>query len=378
MPTVPTIEVGGVRFGTDKLSHFVSSGWTLYGSYRRALAEGLDPHQAERAAIRRGLLEESLILGGMTSGLVSLSDLEAGAEGMRFYRDLCSGPDPVLERADDGTWEIRHPIDMRAYVTPEWDESYQPQVYRSWRWRKVRPVLEGYCDRLDDPEVVRMRRELEQRDRVTVVEEVVRELVAEGRMEDPWQFTIEAVCGRPARRWWGREDTAPAEPRGAPPAPDELEPVIERHEEATSRRRIGVLSVGWAYPEVAAASVGVLSTRLPEGADCRTSCDLWGGFVQLAPGAGGGRISAGYGRVIGELGGDRPVLANVYLALGVKATLLRTWGEDVSRAPPGQTYLGPEMEFSVAKVNMGLGVLRRVDGSEGDPWLVVGTLGWGF
>ena len=50
MPFTPTIKVAGVRMGTDKLSHVVSSGWTYYASYRKALDSGLDAKEAERAA----------------------------------------------------------------------------------------------------------------------------------------------------------------------------------------------------------------------------------------------------------------------------------------------------------------------------------------
>ncbi len=42
MPYTPTIEVAGVRFGTDKLAHLVSSGWTYYGEYRKGLKKGSD------------------------------------------------------------------------------------------------------------------------------------------------------------------------------------------------------------------------------------------------------------------------------------------------------------------------------------------------
>ena len=45
-------------------------------------------------------------------------------------------------------------------------------------------------------------------------------------------------------------------------------------------------------------------------------------------------------------------------------TVLRTWG-GASPLPTGQTYAGAEFEFSVARVNMGVGILHRVDGDEG-------------
>jgi hypothetical protein len=96
MPYAPTIELAGIRIGTDKLAHMVSSGWTYYGEYRRGLKKGLTPEKAERRAVRRGILEESLILGKLASGVLAIPDLEASYAGMRFYRDLCDTEDPVL------------------------------------------------------------------------------------------------------------------------------------------------------------------------------------------------------------------------------------------------------------------------------------------
>ena len=45
MPYTPTLEVGGVRFGTDKLAHLVSSGWTYYKEYYRGISKGQTPDE---------------------------------------------------------------------------------------------------------------------------------------------------------------------------------------------------------------------------------------------------------------------------------------------------------------------------------------------
>ena len=55
----------------------------------------------------------------------------------------------------------------------------------------------SYMYRLDDPQVVEMRRRYRERDTGSLVDEMVAERVAEGKMPDPAQFTLEAVCGRP-------------------------------------------------------------------------------------------------------------------------------------------------------------------------------------
>ena len=196
MPFTPTLEVAGVRMGTDKLAHLVSSGWTYYKEYYRGLQKGETPEEAKRRAVNRGIVEESLILGRLASGVTAIPDLEANSAGMQFYLDLCDTEDPILKLGEDG-WFISRPVDLRDYVTPRWDESFQPPIYTKGRWRKVKPVLETYCDRLADPQVVAMRRRYRERDKESLVEKLVAERVAEGKLQDPAQFGIEAVCAEP-------------------------------------------------------------------------------------------------------------------------------------------------------------------------------------
>jgi hypothetical protein len=376
MPLTPTIQVNGIRIGTEKLSHFVSSGWYYSRRYRRLVEKGASPAEAERAALRRGILEERLILGAATSGITSIADLEAGYQGMHFYLDLCSGEDPILDRID-GRWTIRRPIDLRDYVHPGWDESYRNSIFAKRRWKKVEPALRQYCDRLEDPKVLAMLRHYDREDRFTLVQEVIAELVDEGRFADPDRFSIWAVCGR---------DPPPPEPDLEIPgsAPDsaggEDPELIERiiaHDRATERRTIRTIALRLSHPQVASASLGWIFTRQPVDYDCRTPCDHWGPFTQIEPGLGGGKLSLGWGRVIGEQRRGRIALSSVYLAMGLKASVLRTWGDD-SREPANQSYLGPEFEFSVARVNMGIGFLNLIDGATGSDWIMTWYFGWGF
>ena len=377
MPFTPTIEVAGVRIGTDKLSHLVSSGWTYYSTYRKALeSNGHEPQEAVRAAVRRGILEESLMLGGMTSGVTSVADIEASLQGLRFYRDLCDGDDPILQKKSD-EWVVTRPIELRDYVEPRWDESYQPPIYSRRRWRKVRPVLETYCNRLADPQVVEMLRRYRVRDTRTVVGEVVAELVAEGKLEDPAQFGIEAVCAILEVPAAALSDATTA-PKPSPAVDGaEMKERVIAEERDRRRRALGLLGFQLTYPQVVAASIGVMATSQPSTYDCRTACDFWGPFAQLEPGLGGGKLSVGWGRAIGSTNKGDQFLSNVYLALAGKATVLRTWG-DIGAVAPGRTFAGAELDFSVARVNFGLGVLYRVSSGADSPWLVTGGIGWGF
>ena len=75
MPPSPTIEVAGVRIGTDKIGHFFSDGAWIERSYRRALKHGKSDAEAEREAVLFGVSTERTILGQSSSGIFSVADL---------------------------------------------------------------------------------------------------------------------------------------------------------------------------------------------------------------------------------------------------------------------------------------------------------------
>jgi hypothetical protein len=377
MPYTPTIEVAGVRIGTDKLAHMVSSGWTYYGEYRRGLKQGDTPGEAERRAVRRGILEESLILGKLASGIFAVSDLEASDAGMHFYIDLCDAEDPILRLEENG-WIISRPIDLRDYVKPRWDESYQPQVYTTRRWNTVKPVLETYCDRLDDPQVIAMRRRYRERDEGSLVDELVAERVAEGRIRDPSQFGIEAVCGR----------ADPSRDPG-PQITDRIEMVSSGADSSTVKERIiaededrrrfalGLPGLHISYPQVASVSIAVMATTQPRSYDCTTPCDFRGFFAGFEPGLGGGKLSLGWARVGGYTTRSGSLLRAGYIGTAYKLTVLRTWGDN-GWVEGGRTYAGFELGVPVAQANVGVGLLYRVDGGDDGRWMVTGGAGWGF
>jgi hypothetical protein len=389
IPSVPTIEIDRIRFGTDKISHFVSAGWRYYRRYMRALAKGLSPEQAEHRMNRIGFFWERTLLGGMSSGVLSLSDMEANYQGMQFYYNLCHGDDPVLELRD-GVWEARRALDLRRYITPEWDESYQVPIFSKGRWRKVKPVLAGYCDRRQCAEVVERRAHYQQIDRTTNTEEMIVELRQEGRLADSAQFTLEAVCS---------QDTAPAPPVAAQssPAAAPLKPTDDKvmgnttrqepqalQEEIYARdqdqvsRIFGLAGLRYSHPEQVAGSFGLMLSRMPSDYDCQTLCAFRGPYLQLQPGLGGGRLSIGWARLVGEKRTNKLILSDIYLGYGFKGAVLHTWGAP-NRQPTGQTYLGAEAEFTVVRINFRLGYFRHIGGGEQvDPWLVTWGFGWGF
>lgn len=193
LPPAPTIQLNGVRVGTDKLAHFFSGGRAYYLFYRRVRRWGLDREQAEIRTIDRGIFSEKTYLGKASSGVFSAADLEANFQGMRFLRGFCEGDAPRLRQEADG-WAFSRPFDFRDYVTVEWDESYNHSAFSPLRWKKVRPRLLGYCAKLDDPSVRERRRAYAARDGQSVTERRIRELIAAGELPDPDVFSIEEVC----------------------------------------------------------------------------------------------------------------------------------------------------------------------------------------
>jgi hypothetical protein len=120
-------------------------------------------------------------------------------------------------------------------------------------------------------------------------------------------------------------------------------------------------------PQIVSASAGVLIGQLDPPQPPPPGTHLPSGFLlQLEPGLGGGKLSAGYG--IGLL---------PYAAAGLKLSALRTWGHPLF-AKPNQTYLGIEAEATFF-VKLSLGVMRRVRGDNSTARVIVtGGIGLGF
>jgi hypothetical protein len=379
LPNSPTIEVAGIRLGTDKLAHFVSSGWRWYQNYLTGLRAGLHPAAAELRMIRDGVFWERTMLGGTASGVMSRADLEANFQGKRFYEGLCHGNQPSLALVE-GRWRVAHPFDIAGVVGPEWDESYQTSVYSPHRWRRVRPVLETYCDRLALPSVQAQRRWYREVERVTPVERVVQQLVDQGKVRDPRQFSIEANCPSTIEYEAFVQPATPIPGRGPSDPVDGtvVELVVDEHEADRGARGVGLLGVYLGRPERLAVSGGVILVRLPVALDCSTVCPIKGPALQMGVGLGGGRLSLGWAHVVGDTRGKRLFVSDPYIGIGGKGTLLYTWGEPVGE-PAGAAFLGGELEFTIVQVNFRLGALYHVGGSaRGGPWLLSAGVGWGF
>jgi len=192
LPPSPTLQVSGVRIGSDKLAHFFSEGWWYYKKWRK-IRSRQPPDAAQRALVEYGADLEWWLHGMLLTGIVSLADMEANFQGFVFYHRLCHGEDPLLYQ-QDGRWQFSEKFDFRGYVSPEWDESWNPNIFNQLRWKGIRVALASYCPLLHSPWVEQQRAHYRDLDRQTPTENLVEELVAAGKLPDPRQFDITTVC----------------------------------------------------------------------------------------------------------------------------------------------------------------------------------------
>lgn len=98
------------------------------------------------------------------------------------------------------------------------------------------------------------------------------------------------------------------------------------------------------------------------------------GFLLRADaGTGGGRLSVGLGAwaKVDTDGFDGTA------GMALRLAVAHTWGDPIGQ-PAGLTYLGPEVDLSVLRINLTLGVLFKVGGSGGSSALFSWGLGFGL
>ncbi len=144
----PNIQVNGYYFGTDKLSHFASTGMTYYLHYLRERKNHVEDIAVVKA-MELGVLDERTLHGHWASGVFSYADLEANYQGFLFYKNLCS------RLTKNSEWILRDAPQIQSYVSGLWDESYYLSYRLPENWEKVAPVLKAhYCPRKAEPKVL--------------------------------------------------------------------------------------------------------------------------------------------------------------------------------------------------------------------------------
>ncbi len=173
----------------------------------------------------------------------------------------------------------------------------------------------------------------------------------------------------------------PPSPPQAPPLPD---PTLPAETEITLDKGTQLAAgIGFGGPIGAAGSFRVLHGL---GADVREEdgrvkavCALpiphcaQGFTFQVDAGSGGGKLSLGVGARAHVEDADFRGTVGV----GLRASLVRTWGSPIG-TEPDLTYLGPELDLSIIRINLNLGVLWRVSGNAGSSALFSWGLGFGL
>ena len=188
----PTLEINGIRFGSDKLSHFFSEGWWYYKKWRK-LQLGQSEEQLQRNIFLFGIDLERGIQGLKMTGVLSPADLEANYQGLIFYRQLCHAEEPLLTQSN-GRWQFSDQFDIRDYISPKWDESWNPNIYSPKRWGGIRATMSGYCPAMDSEWVVQQRKLYASLDSETKTQKLLYEMVEAGELPDPKDFDITTVC----------------------------------------------------------------------------------------------------------------------------------------------------------------------------------------
>jgi hypothetical protein len=171
---------------------------------------------------------------------------------------------------------------------------------------------------------------------------------------------------------------------GSSQQPVVLDPTARAKTEVTLDRRTRVgAGIGFSGPLGAAASVRMLhglgadvrdgSTRVKAVCAIPMPHCAQGFLLQADAGSGGGKLSLGLGAWAKIDEESFRGTAGVALRLG----FARTWGNPIG-TEPGLSYLGPELDLSVIRVNLTLGVLFRVAGDRGSSALFSWGLGFGL
>ena len=118
----PTVNVAGIKVGTDKIGHFIENGYY----FQRQRAKGSSFNQLIQSAID----EEEGYLGWSTSGVKSYGDVAADLDGELFWANLAGrGPAPYF-RCEGGKLVKQRDFHFAEYITAAWNEAINCNHYR--------------------------------------------------------------------------------------------------------------------------------------------------------------------------------------------------------------------------------------------------------
>ncbi|MBF0207628.1 MAG: hypothetical protein HQK53_12130 [Oligoflexia bacterium] len=144
--------------------------------------------------IRFGLFTERYPVGRQTLGILSFGDVEADFQGFNFYYRMCNGDDPYLKKDEVGDWYWTQPLDMREYVNPNLDETYNLSIINPNKMNKIVPYLKKYCSKRTDPKVVERMEQYKKIDNPSFSVEYVRELLRSDENAETSPYSFTGIC----------------------------------------------------------------------------------------------------------------------------------------------------------------------------------------
>ncbi|MFL5785668.1 MAG: hypothetical protein ACJ76H_13715 [Bacteriovoracaceae bacterium] len=181
----PNIQVNGFYFGTDKLSHFASTGMIYYKIFQRELSKTKNTDLALKAAIDWGVRDEKSVHGFWASGVFSFADLESNYQGLRFYRNFCEGNSPYLQKKPSGHWSLSNKPAIKDFVSGLWDESFNLSYRLPDNWEKVKSAISAYCELSHSPEVKERMKYYSQKIPVSFSQNYLEDLKTSGGAPSP-------------------------------------------------------------------------------------------------------------------------------------------------------------------------------------------------
>ncbi len=174
----PNIQVNGYYLGTDKLSHFASTGMDYFKIYLRS--------RSLKKAIDWGILDEKTVHGYLSSGIFSYADLESNYQGLRFYLKFCQGSTPYLKKSSSGKWILANNPDIKDFVNGHWDETFELSHRLPANWKRVRVIIrDQYCHMSLTDMVMDRMNYYQQTSKMSPSMQYLKDLKSSGKLPDP-------------------------------------------------------------------------------------------------------------------------------------------------------------------------------------------------
>jgi hypothetical protein len=141
------IQVGPYYIGTDKFEHFLGTG---YKYFKNRYKKG----KSIQDVLDIGIKAEFGLMGAVTTGVISYSDMVANFNGMRFWNHVLSKNDDIFGeefgpyvKCVDNKWVSDKKIDWLNYMDHAWDEGINCSKFRNKRLlKRVQKRLDLYSE----------------------------------------------------------------------------------------------------------------------------------------------------------------------------------------------------------------------------------------